>query len=66
MFAASSKTSAMTLHWIMAKLVRNPRVMIKAHDEIRRVLAEKETFTEDSLSKLLLHPPPVLLLPHEC
>ncbi|CAN6206409.1 unnamed protein product [Urochloa humidicola] len=78
-FAASSETSATTLQWIMAELMRNPRVMRKAQDEVRRVLAAggKEAVTEDRLGELRylplvikealrLHPPATLLLPREC
>ncbi|RCV30436.1 hypothetical protein SEVIR_6G102200v4 [Setaria viridis] len=76
-FAASSETSATTLSWIMAELMRNPRVMRKAQDEVRRVLDGEESVTEDSLSDLRylplvikealrLHPPATLLIPREC
>ncbi|CAN6185777.1 unnamed protein product [Urochloa humidicola] len=36
----------------MAELMRNPRVMRKAQDEVRRVLHGKEIVTEESLSGL--------------
>ncbi|CAN6176583.1 unnamed protein product [Urochloa humidicola] len=78
-FVASSETSATTLQWIMAKLMRNPRVMRKAQDEVRRVLAVagQDSVNEESLSglhylplvikeALRLHPPAPLLLPREC
>ncbi|CAN6226494.1 unnamed protein product [Urochloa humidicola] len=75
-FAASSETSATTLQWIMAELMRNPRVMRKAQDEVRRVLHGQEIVTEESLSvlhylplvvkeALRLHPPATLIL-REC
>jgi len=73
-FAGSSETSATTLQWTMAELMRNPRVMRKAQDEVQQVLAGQETITEDSLSglrylplvikeALRLHPPAPLLIP---
>ncbi|RCV14462.1 hypothetical protein SETIT_2G428200v2 [Setaria italica] len=76
-FAASSETSATTLSWIMAELMRNPRVMRKAQNEVRRVLDGEESVTEDSLGELRylplvikealrLHPPATLLIPREC
>ncbi|CAL5084598.1 unnamed protein product [Urochloa decumbens] len=75
-FTASSETSATTLQWVMAELMRNPRVMGKAQDEVRRVLHGQEIVTEESLSglhylplvikeALRLHPPGTLIL-REC
>ncbi|VAH18850.1 unnamed protein product [Triticum turgidum subsp. durum] len=37
-FIASSETSATALQWAMAELMRNPRVMRKAQEEVRRAL----------------------------
>jgi len=78
-FGGSSETSATTLQWIMAELMRNPRVMRKAQDEVRRVLAgaEQKMVTEDSVGglgylplvikeALRQHPPAPLLIPREC
>ncbi|XP_040381422.1 desmethyl-deoxy-podophyllotoxin synthase-like [Oryza brachyantha] len=77
MFAGGSETAATALQWIMAELIRNPRVMQKVQDEVRRVLAGHEKVTEDAMSSLnymhlviketlRLHPPVPLLLPREC
>ncbi|XP_051202822.1 desmethyl-deoxy-podophyllotoxin synthase [Lolium perenne] len=77
MFAGGSETAATTLQWTMSELVRNPKVMRKAQDEVRRALAGQPTVAEASLADLSymhmvikealrLHPPGPLLLPREC
>uniref|UniRef100_A0A0E0E480 Cytochrome P450 n=1 Tax=Oryza meridionalis TaxID=40149 RepID=A0A0E0E480_9ORYZ len=77
MLVGGSETAATTLHWIMAELVRNPKMMQKAQDEIRRELIGHRKVTEDALCRLnymhmvikealRLHPPGSLLLPREC
>ncbi|XP_015693979.2 desmethyl-deoxy-podophyllotoxin synthase-like [Oryza brachyantha] len=77
MLVGGSETTATTLDWIMAELVRNPKVMKKVQDEIRRELAGHGKVTEDALGRLnymhlvikealRLHPPGTLLLPREC
>uniref|UniRef100_A0A0D9Y8Q8 Cytochrome P450 n=1 Tax=Oryza glumipatula TaxID=40148 RepID=A0A0D9Y8Q8_9ORYZ len=79
MFVASSETAATSLQWTMSELMRNPRVMRKAQDEVRRALAVagQDGVTEESLrdlpylhlvikESLRLHPPVTMLLPREC
>ncbi|XP_037469684.1 premnaspirodiene oxygenase-like [Triticum dicoccoides] len=76
-FIASSETSATALQWAMAELMRNPRVMRKAQEEVRRALDGRDRVTEESLASLRyldlvikevlrLHPPATMLLPREC
>jgi len=74
---AGTDTSASVLEWIMAEIVKNPRVMEKAQSEIREAFREKERIDESDVEELnylklvmketlRLHPPVPLLLPREC
>ncbi|RXH96161.1 hypothetical protein DVH24_008661 [Malus domestica] len=76
MFIAGTDTSAATLVWTMVELIRNPRILRKAQDEVREVLKGKRKVEETDLSKLVylklvlkksfrLHPSAPLLVPRE-
>ncbi|XP_054791994.1 cytochrome P450 71D10-like [Prosopis cineraria] len=76
MFIAGSETSSTTLEWAMAELMKNPKVMVKAQAEVRKIYKEKGLVDESEIHKLKylnsivketlrLHPPGVLLLPRE-
>ena len=77
MFSGGTETTAATMEWAMAELIRNPRVMKKAQAEIRQLLKGKKTFREADIQELSylklvikeslrLHPPVPLLVPREC
>ncbi|KAK8579390.1 hypothetical protein V6N12_069716 [Hibiscus sabdariffa] len=76
MFVAGSETSSTAMEWVMAELLRNPRVMKKAQEEIRRAVNVKQVVDEDDISRmeylkcivkeaLRLHPPGPLMVPRE-
>lgn len=77
MFAAGTDTSAATVVWVMAELMRNPGMMERAQAEVRKVVNGKRRVQEDDFKglnyltavikeTLRLHPPAPLLLPREC
>ncbi|KAI0495714.1 hypothetical protein KFK09_022017 [Dendrobium nobile] len=77
MFLAGTDPPAMTMEWAMAELIKNPKSMRKAQEEVRRVAKDKGKVEDDDLQylpylhnvlkeTLRLHPPGPLLLPHEC
>ncbi|WVZ12921.1 hypothetical protein V8G54_017451 [Vigna mungo] len=76
-FSAGGDTAASTINWAMAEMIRDPRVMKKAQDEVREVFNMKGRIDEICMDELKylksvvketlrLHPPAPLLLPREC
>eukprot|EP01018_Ginkgo_biloba_P005217 Gb_05139 [translate_table: standard] len=76
MLLAGVETSATTMEWCMAELLRNPLVTKKAQEEIESVVGKDHRVTESDVPNLeyiqclvketlRLHPPLPLLLPHE-
>lgn len=76
MFVAGTDTTFATLEWVMTELVRHPRILKKAQDEVRRVVGCKGRVEESDLAELhymraiiketfRLHPAVPLLVPRE-
>ncbi|KAF5197323.1 Cytochrome p450 [Thalictrum thalictroides] len=76
MITAGMDTTVITTEWAMAELVRNPRVQMKAQEELDRVIGIDRVMTEADISNLhylqcvakealRLHPPTPLMLPHK-
>ncbi|CAM0948954.1 unnamed protein product [Alopecurus aequalis] len=76
MFVAGTDTTFATLEWVMTELVRHPRILKKAQDEVRRVVGSKGRVEESDLAELhymraiiketfRLHPAVPLLVPRE-
>ncbi|XP_062079327.1 cytochrome P450 71D11-like [Humulus lupulus] len=75
-FTAGSESTALTLDWAMAEMMRNPRVMNKAQNEVREVFGRNGSVDETSINEmkylksivkeiLRLHPTAPLLVPRE-
>ncbi|XLR12822.1 cytochrome P450 71A1 [Arachis ipaensis] len=76
MFVGGSDTTSTTLEWTFAELLKNPNVMKKAQEEVRRVVGRKSKVEENDVNQmnylhcvikesLRLHPPLPLLVPRE-
>ncbi|XP_058093523.1 cytochrome P450 71A1-like [Magnolia sinica] len=76
MFVAGTETTSATLEWTMTELITNPRTMVKAQEEVRRVIGRKMKVEEKDIVEmnylknviketLRLHPPAPLLIPHQ-
>ncbi|KAL7613299.1 hypothetical protein Lser_V15G08473 [Lactuca serriola] len=70
-------TTTITMVWAMSELVKNPRVMEKLQNEIRRCVGRKSKVDESDITKmpylkmvvketLRLHPPAAFLMGREC
>ncbi|PIN10800.1 Cytochrome P450 CYP2 subfamily [Handroanthus impetiginosus] len=75
MITAGMDTTAISVEWAMAELIKNPRVQQKAQEELDRVIGHERVMTEADFSNLpylqsvakealRLHPPTPLMLPH--
>ncbi|KAF6168847.1 hypothetical protein GIB67_041731 [Kingdonia uniflora] len=49
---AGSETSSVILVWTMSELVKNPRVMKKVQEEVRRCVGKREKVDENDLDQL--------------
>ncbi|XP_057998549.1 cytochrome P450 71D445-like isoform X2 [Hevea brasiliensis] len=76
-FIGGSDTSSTPVEWAMSEMLKNPRVMIKAQEEVRRIFYAKGDIDEAGLQELnylklviketlRLYPPVPLLVPREC
>jgi cytochrome P450 len=76
-YGAGGEGSSSTITWAIAELVRDPRVMKKAQEEVREIFKMKGIVGENCINELKylksvvketlrLHPPGALLIPREC
>ncbi|KAM0057135.1 putative cytochrome P450 [Helianthus debilis subsp. tardiflorus] len=76
MITAGMDTTAISVEWAMAELIKNPRVQQKAQEELDSVIGSERVLTELDFSNLpylqcvakealRLHPPTPLMLPHK-
>jgi cytochrome P450 len=52
MFVGGTDTTATTMEWAMAELVKNPSVMKNAQEEARRVVGEKSRVDEADIDQM--------------
>ncbi|KAJ0679192.1 putative cytochrome P450 [Helianthus annuus] len=76
MITAGIDTTAVSVEWAMAELIKNPRVQQKVQEELDSVIGCERLLTEPDLTNLpylqcvakealRLHPPTPLMLPHK-
>ncbi|XP_010244431.1 PREDICTED: cytochrome P450 98A2 [Nelumbo nucifera] len=76
MITAGMDTTAISVEWAMAEVIKNPRVQQKAQEELDRVVGSDRVLTEADFPNLpylqcvakealRLHPPTPLMLPHK-
>jgi len=76
MITAGMDTTAISVEWAMAEVIKNPRVQQKVQEELDRVVGYERVMTESDFSSLpylqcvtkeamRLHPPTPLMLPHK-
>nr|XP_023886331.1 cytochrome P450 71A1-like [Quercus suber] len=76
MFTGGIETTATTIEWTMAELVRNPSIMKKVQEEVRKVIGNKSKLDNTEITHLLylkciiketlrLHAPVPLLVPRK-
>ncbi|KDP31013.1 hypothetical protein JCGZ_11389 [Jatropha curcas] len=53
MFIGGTDTTATTMDWTMAELMKNPRIMKKAQEEVRRVVGNKSKVEESDLDHMV-------------
>ncbi|KAJ9187746.1 hypothetical protein P3X46_003168 [Hevea brasiliensis] len=52
MFIGGTDTTAASMDWMMSELMKNPRIMKKAQEEVRRVVGNKSNITEDDINQM--------------
>ncbi|TYJ14761.1 hypothetical protein E1A91_A10G138900v1 [Gossypium mustelinum] len=76
MFVAGTESVATATEWTMAKLMRQPNIMKKAQDEVRKVVGKKPKIDAEDIHRmdylkciiketLRLHPPAPLMSPRQ-
>ena len=52
MFVGGTDTTATILEWAMAKLVKNPSIMKKAQEEVRRMVGKESKVDETDITQM--------------
>jgi cytochrome P450 len=76
MLVGGSDTTSTTLEWLMAELIKNPNIIKRAQEEVRKVVGQKSKIDANDINQmdylkcilketLRLHPPVPLSLPRE-